>query len=202
MLAEAEAIPLSPEEPSRTLEFVEAQHEPPEPAQAPEAESPPAPRAVDAEAPSAKETAEAEPVAAPAEEPPVERARRSPFDAIWPPRERARGATDADDAAPQRDGTAEQSAEPAAVTEETPVAEPDVSTQPQDAAVEAPTDARPATAEMEPAAFEAVSILKSGVIDGMGYTLYSDGSIEAELPSGTIRFASIGELRLHLERAG
>ena len=29
----------------------------------------------------------------------------------------------------------------------------------------------------------------------MGYTLYVDGSIEAELPQGTLRFASINELR-------
>jgi hypothetical protein len=36
----------------------------------------------------------------------------------------------------------------------------------------------------------------------MGYALYSDGSIEAELPSGKIRFASINELREHLEKAG
>jgi hypothetical protein len=34
----------------------------------------------------------------------------------------------------------------------------------------------------------------------MAYTLYSDGSIEAELPTGTIRFESINELRAHLER--
>jgi hypothetical protein len=45
-----------------------------------------------------------------------------------------------------------------------------------------------------------VAILKSGVVDGMGYTLYVDGSIEAELPQGTLRFASINELRAHLER--
>jgi hypothetical protein len=43
-----------------------------------------------------------------------------------------------------------------------------------------------------------VAILKSGVIDGMGYTLYVDGSIEAELPQGTLRFASINDLRNHL----
>jgi hypothetical protein len=47
-----------------------------------------------------------------------------------------------------------------------------------------------------------VSILKSGVIDGMAYTLYTDGSIEAQLPQGTMRFASIEELRTHLERHG
>ena len=46
----------------------------------------------------------------------------------------------------------------------------------------------------------AVEILKSGVVDGMGYTLYVDGSIEAELPQGTLRFASINELRSHLEK--
>jgi hypothetical protein len=45
-----------------------------------------------------------------------------------------------------------------------------------------------------------VPVLKSGVIDGMGYTLYVDGSIEADLPQGTIRFASIDELRSHLEK--
>src|SRR6185369_6706865 len=44
------------------------------------------------------------------------------------------------------------------------------------------------------------AILKSGVVDGMGYTLYVDGSIEAELPQGTLRFASINELRAHLEK--
>lgn len=44
------------------------------------------------------------------------------------------------------------------------------------------------------------AVLKSGVVDGMGYTLYVDGSIEAELPEGTLRFASINELRSHLEK--
>jgi hypothetical protein len=46
-----------------------------------------------------------------------------------------------------------------------------------------------------------VTILKSGVVDGMGYTLYVDGSIEAELPQGTLRFASINELREHLAKS-
>jgi hypothetical protein len=48
---------------------------------------------------------------------------------------------------------------------------------------------------------ETVAILKSGVVDGMAYTLYVDGSIEAELPQGTLRFASINELRAHLEKS-
>jgi hypothetical protein len=46
---------------------------------------------------------------------------------------------------------------------------------------------------------EAASILKSGVIEGMAYTLYSDGSIEAQLPQGTLRFGSIAALRDHIE---
>jgi hypothetical protein len=46
----------------------------------------------------------------------------------------------------------------------------------------------------------AVAILKSGVVDGMGYTLYVDGSIEAELPQGTLRFSSINDLRNYLEK--
>lgn len=45
-----------------------------------------------------------------------------------------------------------------------------------------------------------IPILKSGVVDGMGYTLYVDGSIEAELPQGTLRFGSINELRSHLKK--
>ena len=46
----------------------------------------------------------------------------------------------------------------------------------------------------------AVSVLKSGVVDGMAYSLYSDGSIEAQMPEGMMRFASIDELRSHLDQ--
>jgi hypothetical protein len=45
-----------------------------------------------------------------------------------------------------------------------------------------------------------VSVLKSGVVDGMAYSLYSDGSIEAQMPEGMMRFASIDELRAHLDQ--
>lgn len=44
-------------------------------------------------------------------------------------------------------------------------------------------------------------VVKSGVVDGMAYTLYADGSIEAKLPEGTVRFRSIAELRAHIERS-
>lgn len=45
-----------------------------------------------------------------------------------------------------------------------------------------------------------VSIVKSGVVDSMAYSLYSDGSIEAQMPEGMVRFASIDELRTHLDQ--
>jgi hypothetical protein len=59
-----------------------------------------------------------------------------------------------------------------------------------------PADSQPMSVEER----RAVAILKSGVVDGMAYTLYADGSIEAQLPEGTVRFASIDELRDHLEK--
>ena len=54
--------------------------------------------------------------------------------------------------------------------------------------------------EAEPQKAGGPAVLKSGVVDGMSYTLYVDGSIEAELPQGTLRFASIHELRSHLAK--
>jgi hypothetical protein len=58
-------------------------------------------------------------------------------------------------------------------------------------------DRRPPPARAEEPA--AVTVLKSGVVDGMAYSLYSDGSIEAQMPEGLMRFASIDELRAHLD---
>ena len=49
---------------------------------------------------------------------------------------------------------------------------------------------------------QAVTVLNSGVIEGMGYTLYRDGSIEADLPQGMMRFPSIDALRRHLAGQG
>jgi hypothetical protein len=59
-----------------------------------------------------------------------------------------------------------------------------------------PSPVETAAAEEEP---RQPAILKSGVVDGMAYTLYADGSIEAQLPQGTVRFGSISELRAHIE---
>ncbi|PIT02514.1 hypothetical protein TSA1_18455 [Bradyrhizobium nitroreducens] len=60
-----------------------------------------------------------------------------------------------------------------------------------------PPSPPPAPAEQPP-----VTVLKSGVVDGMAYSLYSDGSIEAQMPEGMMRFASIDELRTHLDQRG
>jgi len=45
-----------------------------------------------------------------------------------------------------------------------------------------------------------ITLMKSGVVDGMKYSLYSDGSIEAQMPEGMLRFSSLEELRSHLNR--
>ncbi len=45
-----------------------------------------------------------------------------------------------------------------------------------------------------------VKVLKSGIVDGMAYSLFSDGSIEAQMPEGMMRFNSIDELRVHLDQ--
>jgi hypothetical protein len=58
---------------------------------------------------------------------------------------------------------------------------------------------QPEVDEREPPAQPPVSVLKSGVVEGMAYTLYSDGSIEAQFPQGMLRFGSINELRNHIE---
>jgi hypothetical protein len=79
--------------------------------------------------------------------------------------------------------------------------EPKLDLPPRESAA-APSERAEPEAPMLPPGSEprAVAILKSGVVDGMGYTLYVDGSIEAELPQGTLHFASINELRSHLEK--
>ncbi len=43
-------------------------------------------------------------------------------------------------------------------------------------------------------------IVKSGVVDGLAYTLYADGSIDAELEEGTLRFGSVDQLQSYLRK--
>jgi hypothetical protein len=99
------------------------------------------------------------------------------FDSIWPANSRA------DRIEPQPDFAPEPAPAPRPNGDATH-REPMVPREP----------ARPAAAPTP------VSILKSGVVDGMAYTLYTDGSIEAELAQGVVRFGSIEELRNHLEK--
>jgi hypothetical protein len=63
-----------------------------------------------------------------------------------------------------------------------------------------PTLAEPNGGPARPEDQPEVTVLKSGVVDGMAYSLYSDGSIEAQMPEGMMRFASIDELRAHLDQ--
>jgi hypothetical protein len=93
------------------------------------------------------------------------------FDAFWPAERRA-GSVDAE-AGPRVEEVQSQ---------------PDRAVSVQEPPLESAPSQEPATA-----------ILKSGVVEGMAYTLYADGSIEAELPTGTVRFGSIAELRAHIE---
>jgi len=115
-------------------------------------------------------------VAAP---PPVKPAEAPPpatFDDAWPQSERAR-TPDAPPPAPPR-----RSRTPSTFTE---------------TGTAGPERYAPPTRKEE---LPAVTILKSGVVDGMAYSLYSDGSIEAQMPEGMMRFASIDELRAHLDQ--
>ena len=114
----------------------------------------------------------------------AETPRRAPqksrgFDTIWPP----------EPAPPPSDSRSRADASPfgAAPFAAGPENEHDIDRGYEEAELPSP-----------PAGAQAVSILKSGVIDGMAYTLYTDGSIEAELPQGTLRFGSIDDLRDYL----
>jgi hypothetical protein len=65
---------------------------------------------------------------------------------------------------------------------------------------EPPAEPRPELRPEPRPAPRPLSILKSGVIDEMAYTLFTDGSIEAQMPDGIMRFSSIEELRRHLDQ--
>src|SRR5215207_8984787 len=84
----------------------------------------------------------------------------------------------------------------AADRDRSPPPEPSPQETPQAVTSERPADK--AEAAWAPTVAEEVQIFKSGVIDGMAYTLYTDGSIEAELAQGTVKFSSIDELRAYL----
>jgi hypothetical protein len=120
--------------------------------------------------------AAADSVAPPAAPPVVPPAPKEPapatFEDAWPQSDRARSD------ALRRTRTPSTFAEPSA-------------------SAPAPERPAPPVRSEEPAP---VTVLKSGVVDGMAYSLYSDGSIEAQMPEGMMRFASIDELRSHLDQ--
>jgi len=97
------------------------------------------------------------------------------FDDAWPKPDRGRGG----DVSPQRRSTRAPSGPVEA-----------------NAGVAPERNPPPAPSEGQPA----VTVLKSGVVDGMAYSLYSDGSIEAQMPEGLMRFASLDELTAHIDR--
>jgi hypothetical protein len=85
-----------------------------------------------------------------------------------------------------------------------PAVEPRLNERPRAPARPQPPDLnRPQDAGRARASSDAsATVVRSGIIHGMAYTLYADGSIEAELPIGTVRFASIDELQDHVNRTG
>ena len=111
------------------------------------------------------------------------------FEAFWPKKQR-----------PGREALAPAVQQPAAQQPQALPVEPVLTPEPVQFQFREPAP-EPRPAAPAPEAPSPVSILKSGIVDGMAYTLYSDGSIEAQLPQGTLRFGSIAELRNHIEQS-
>jgi hypothetical protein len=86
---------------------------------------------------------------------------------------------------------------PAEMTETSPPAEAPPSAGAGPGEEKSPPES-PAEAAL-PGAVRPVRILKSGVINEVTYTLFSDGTIETQTPKGTQHFGSIDEFRRHLE---
>ncbi len=107
----------------------------------------------------------------------TETSSSDPFDRAWPQSGRMRQETRQETSPLSSDGS---------------------SSQPADG--EAPEPARERFQLPRRADTSSVTVVKSGVVDSMAYSLYSDGSIEAQMPEGMVRFASIDELRAHLDQ--
>ncbi|RXH20106.1 DUF308 domain-containing protein [Bradyrhizobium guangzhouense] len=178
------ALPWQAEAPARPR--AEAPAEPEAPPPPPAAPEPPRKRNLMFASSSRKERERAEAKAvegAPPQasaEPAAPDAPHASFDDAWPKPDRGRPP------------------EPPAARRPPPPPRPSSTFEP---AAPQPTAASPAS---EPPSAEQpqVTVLKSGIVDGMAYSLYSDGSIEAQMPEGMMRFASIDELRAHLDQRG
>lgn len=196
----------------------------PEPAAAMRVDSPPSPAALpwQAEAPARERPradAPAEPEPLPPAAPEAPRRRNLMF-ASSSRKERERAGTKAAESTPPQPhaGPAEPAAPeapPASFDDAWPKL--DRAHPPEQPAARRPLPPRPASSfepaapqpaapppapEPPPADQSPVTVLKSGIVDGMAYSLYSDGSIEAQMPEGMMRFASIDELRSHLDQRG
>jgi hypothetical protein len=174
MVEVADEAPLSPRPPQRPAMPPTA-----EPANEPKIWSPAREPAVETR--PALRIEQPMPRATPQVEPPKEKDRFG-FDLVWPDRT---GAAPAAEPAKR---------EPAPALD---MPMPPVPARPREAR---PAEKRVEAAPRKPPAERGPAILKSGVIDGMPYTLYADGSIEAQLPQGTVKFASVDALRTHLEK--
>ena len=129
---------------------------------------------------------------------PAERPKTPAFDSMWPKAPRPSQAPAAPPAIERQQNT-EQGSDMAASTAVQQTIAQDAAAQnvaPQPVAAQS-ADAQGADAYNEPVP---ISVLRSGIVDGMAYTLFSDGSIEAQLPQGILRFGSITELRHDLEQ--
>ena len=145
-------------------------------------------------------------------EPPAKSRRNLMFSSVSR-RERERTQARADDASVAEPGPAAGTAPAAEVNEVPPASFDDAWPKserarpadgpPQRRVARTPSTFSEPAASRQPPAVESqppVTVLKSGVVDGMAYSLYSDGSIEAQMPEGMMRFASIDELRAHLDQ--
>lgn len=101
----------------------------------------------------------------------------------WPPSTGATARTQGEPAARMREPTPERAMREMPAPKPEPAPPPRAPVPATDAAPDGPA-------------------VRSGIIGGMAYTLYADGSIEAEMPMGTMRFASIDDLRTHVSRTG
>jgi hypothetical protein len=173
MVELTDEAPLSPRSPQR-------------PAMPPAIEAALEPKAWTAEPRMPPRAEQPMPRATPQAEPPRERER---FDLVWPDRGAAPPAPVQAPAEPKL----EMKREPAP---EMPL--PPIPARPRE--MKPANEKRMPEILRKPAAERGPTILKSGVIDGMPYTLYADGSIEAQLPQGMVKFASVDALRAHLEK--
>lgn len=123
----------------------------------------------------------APPAAAPLSTTALEAEPKVSFDNAWPNPSRPNGSTDR--------------SEPSSAKADATSA--DATSSETDAGRSVAPQSEPGKADLP----DGVAVIKSGVVDGMAYTLYSDGSIEAQLPGeGPIRFASLDALRIYVEQ--